>query len=195
MQVMSDDLLGADDWDERHRDHTRDRAAHPALTHLADELEPGRCLEIGCGQGTDAVWLATQGWDVTAVDISGVALDMARSAAAERGVTVRWEQADVTDSLPDGPFDLVTTIYPAVPAADGVGAAMVDLVAPGGRFLGVWHGPEYSADARARGFDPDDYLQPDHVLPHLTGWALVVDELRPHGDGEDRLVLARRKTE
>lgn len=193
---MDDDRLGAEAWDERHREQARDAVPHHALTHLAEELEPGRCLEVGCGQGTDAVWLAEQGWDVTAIDISGVAIEHARALAADRGVRVQWEAADATEWLPEGPFDIVTTIYPAVPAAEGLGRRLAALVAPGGRFLGVWHGPDHEADVRARGFDPAVYLQPDHVLPELVGWALVVDELRANpalGGAEDRLVLARRK--
>ena len=77
-------------------------------------LTPGRALDIGAGEGADAIWLAERGWDVVAVDISSVALERGRRQAEVVGVADRitWVHTDVlADDLPAGPFDLVTSHY------------------------------------------------------------------------------------
>lgn len=77
------------------------------------DLTPGRALDLGCGEGADAVWLAERGWDVVAVDISDTALDRARGAAKSRGVADRIEfrQMDLSDAFPDGAFDLISSQF------------------------------------------------------------------------------------
>ena len=82
-----------------------------SLVEEVAELEPGTALDLGCGQGGDAIWLAAQGWTVTATDISQTALDIAARHAAEAGVSVTWERHDLADSQPAGRFDLVTTSF------------------------------------------------------------------------------------
>jgi SAM-dependent methyltransferase len=81
-----------------------------ALVKGAAALPPGRALELGCGGGTDSIYLARHGWDVTAVDIVPEALDLARRRAREAGVAPRFVQGDVT-RLPEldiaGPFELL----------------------------------------------------------------------------------------
>lgn len=75
----------------------------------------GRAIDLGCGAGGDAIWLASQGWTVTAVDISQVAIDRAVQTAGELGVAVVWMGADYVDhSHPEGSFDLVAALYPAL---------------------------------------------------------------------------------
>ena len=63
-----------------------------ALVEEVADLEPGTALDLGCGEGGDAIWLAAQGWTVTATDISQTALDIAARHAAEAGVTVSWQR-------------------------------------------------------------------------------------------------------
>ena len=77
------------------------------------DLPPGRALDLGCGEGADAVWLAERGWDVVAVDISDTALDRAAKAAADREVADRIElvQLDLSDGFPDGTFDLISSQF------------------------------------------------------------------------------------
>ena len=82
-----------------------------ALVEEVADLEPGTALDLGCGEGGDAIWLAAQGWTVTATDISQTALDIAARHAAEAGVTVSWERHDLAETQPAGSFDLVTTSF------------------------------------------------------------------------------------
>ncbi len=97
-------------WDDRYRSgETPWDTGHPStelVRVVSDEkIPPGRAVELGCGTGTNALWLAAQGFDVTAVDISPLALARARAKAA--GARVRFLEADVLRPPPElaGPFD------------------------------------------------------------------------------------------
>jgi SAM-dependent methyltransferase len=111
------------------------------VAELTGHWPPGRALDVACGEGRNALWLAEQGWDVLGVDFSPVAIDKARRAAEQRGADARFEVADVT-ALPDlGEFDLVVVAYLQLPPAEleTVLAALTRLVAPGGRLLVIGH--------------------------------------------------------
>ena len=137
-----------DYWD-RHWQQVHDRpdAGHetPPNPHLVREvgaLAPGTALEAGCGEGSEAIWLAQAGWVVTAVDIADDVLARAAGRAAGLGVgdRVQWVPADLGSWEPPARFDLVTTHYahPAMPQLDfydRLGA----WVAPGGSLLVVGH--------------------------------------------------------
>jgi SAM-dependent methyltransferase len=104
-------------------------------------LAPGRALDLACGEGRNAVWLATRGWEVTGVDFAGVGLAKAERLAAEHGVTGTWVTADATGWEPEHTFDLVIVFYLQLPA-DELGLALrtaVRALAPGGTFLLVCH--------------------------------------------------------
>lgn len=108
------------------------------LVEAAAELAPGKALEFGCGDGQDAVWLAQQGWAVTAVDPSAEALAEARQAAHLAGVTVTLVAADLASWRPETRFDLVVATY-SLPAR-GMGRSRmlesaVYAVAPGGTIV------------------------------------------------------------
>ena len=81
---------------------------------IAGELPLGRALDLGCGEGADAIWLATEGWQVVAVDIATNALDRARSAAEARGVAERidFQHHDLSHSFPTGSVDLAVAPNP-----------------------------------------------------------------------------------
>src|SRR6202008_569344 len=102
-------------WDERYRSRGRLWSGEPnqRLVEEITGLAPGRALDLGCGEGGDAVWLARQGWHVTAVDVSGVALSRTSRAAEEAGVADRVAvvRHDLSRSFPTGTFDLVTTHF------------------------------------------------------------------------------------
>jgi SAM-dependent methyltransferase len=108
-------------------------------------MAPGRALDIGCGEGADALWLAERGWHVTAVDISRTALDRAAADAVERNVANRidFQRHDLAESFPDGVFDLVSAqfLHSTVPMdRTAVLRRAADAVAPGGTLLVVDHG-------------------------------------------------------
>lgn len=106
------------------------------------ELPAGRALDLGCGEGGDALWLAERGWAVTAVDISATALERAHAEAEGRGLRVDWQQRDLAEDLPRGPFDLVSAQFlqspVALPRAEVLRRAAGEL-APGGLLLVVGH--------------------------------------------------------
>lgn len=83
------------------------------LADIAGELTGTRALDLGCGEGADAIWLAERGWTVVGVDVSATALDRARAAAESRGLADRidFQQHDLTSGFPDGDFDLVSAQF------------------------------------------------------------------------------------
>lgn len=176
------------EWDERYAESERIWSGRPngALVAEVDGLRPGRVLDVGCGEGADAVWLAGRGWDVTALDLSGFALDRARAHAADAGVVITWVHAGLLDAiggaqLPAGGFDLVSAQYPALRRTPGGHAerALLAAVAPGGTLLVVHHDLSGHDHDHRPDFDPDEWVLPRDVAGHLgDGWRVEVDELR-----------------
>ncbi|MDQ2583938.1 class I SAM-dependent methyltransferase [Saccharothrix yanglingensis] len=113
---------------------------NPHLVREVGDLPPGTALEAGCGEGTEAIWLASRGWRVTAADISADVL--ARAAARDTGSrdAPTWVRADLTTWQPDARFDLVTTHYahPATSQSE-FHDRIAGWVAPGGTLLIVGH--------------------------------------------------------
>ncbi|GAA3448079.1 class I SAM-dependent methyltransferase [Planomonospora venezuelensis] len=133
-------------WDARYGESDRIWSGNPntALVREITGLEPGSALDLGCGEGGDAIWLAQQGWRVTAVDISGVALDRAARHAAEAGVADRidWQRHDLGVSFPGGAFDLVSACFlhsHGDMPRERILRAAASAVAPGGVLLVVGH--------------------------------------------------------
>ena len=177
-------MNGPAEWDERYASAEQVWSGRPngALVAEVAGLRPGRALDVGCGEGADVVWLAQQGWDVTGLDVSQVALDRAAMHARQAGASVRWVHADLVQAqLPAGAFDLVSAQYPALLRTPGDDAerALLAAVAPGGTLLVVHHADIDPEEAKARGFDPADYVGPADVAALLDdGWRVEVDEKR-----------------
>ncbi len=194
----------AEEWDRRYaeRGQVWSGRANPNLVAEASRLEPGRALDVACGEGGDAVWLAEHGWQVTATDISRVGIDRGREAATERGVEVEWLVADIADGPPrEAGYDLVTAHYAALSHDDDDAAArgIIAAVAPGGLLLYVGHASADGSAAHVGGQDASERLQPADLAALLgDGWQVEVLENRPHGDGEharhpfDSVLRARR---
>ncbi|WP_331766615.1 class I SAM-dependent methyltransferase [Embleya sp. NBC_00896] len=113
---MTDDKPSEEQfWDDRYRESDRIWSGNPntVMVREVTDLKPGRALDLGCGEGADAVWLARQGWQVVATDISRVALDRAARHAEAEGVADRvdWQRHDLGASFPTGSFDLVSAQF------------------------------------------------------------------------------------
>lgn len=133
-------------WDAHYQRHVHvwNGAPNAVLVAETSDLHPGRALDLGCGEGDDAVWLAQRGWRVTAVDISAVALARASSQADVASVADRitWERHDLDQSFPAGSFDLVTAHYLHSPLPARRAIALqhaAGAVSTGGRLLVVGH--------------------------------------------------------
>jgi SAM-dependent methyltransferase len=205
---MGHEVRDADEWDRFYAGDGDDRvdgagvwSGRPNGTLLAEvtDLPPGTALDVGCGEGADAIWLARRGWRVTALDPSRVALDRARAAADAADVEVTWLHAGLLE-IPGGPsvHDLVTAQYPVLRRTPGDEAitALLGAVAPGGTLLVVHHelGSTHASDhaghadhadhasdhASDHGFDPADHVMPPDVAERLdAGWEVEVLEVRP----------------
>lgn len=132
-------------WEQGRVEGSGSMGTNPPNPHLAREtsgLQPGTALDAGCGGGAEAIWLAAQGWHVTAADISAEALARAEKRAAATGFTERlqWLEADLSEWRPDSRFDLVMTNYahPAIPQLEFYDR-IAGWVAPGGTLLIVGH--------------------------------------------------------
>ena len=133
-------------------------------------LSPGRALDLGSGEGRNAVWLAENGWEVTAVDFSEVGLAKAAKLADERGVFVSWVLADLRDHLPPaGAFDLTVVLYVHLPAAERrrMLAAAAASVAPGGALLVVGHDTSNIEEGYGGPQDPAILFTPEDVAGEL----------------------------
>lgn len=176
---------GDGNWDERYSAAEQIWSGEPngSLVSGVAHLAPGRALDVGCGEGADAVWLAKAGWDVTALDVSGVALARAAKHASDAGVTVEVLHSGLVEAgLAAGSYDLVSAQYPVLARTPGNVAEQVllDVVAPGGTLLVVHHAPADMAHAREQGFDPADYVFPADVAAVLgDDWVVEEDATRP----------------
>jgi SAM-dependent methyltransferase len=146
---MADALPTAEEfWDGFYGDHTWGEHG-PVNRHLVSEaggLPPGTALDLGCGEGPDAIWLAERGWTVTGADVSATALERARDHARRLGLADRvlFEQHDLSSDFPSGEFDLVCAQFLHSPVAapgerEEILRRAARAVAPGGRLLVVSH--------------------------------------------------------
>jgi SAM-dependent methyltransferase len=146
---MTPEMFEQPSWDQRYGGHERVWSGRPNAVLAADaaDLTPGRAVDLGCGEGGDAIWLAEHGWQVTGIDFSAAGLARAAAHAAERGVAdaITWRQADLRSWSADGEqWDLVTSHFLHL-LDDGMLEAtrqMAAAVAPGGTLLVVGHHPD-----------------------------------------------------
>lgn len=138
------DQQGTNDWNARYSESDRLFSAKPneALVELVQGITPGSALDLGAGEGRNSLWLAANGWDVTAVDISDVALARLEKFASEQNVEVHTVVGDMETFLSQGQrFDLVVMAYIQLTSVElkSIFAAASDAVSPGGHMFIVGH--------------------------------------------------------
>lgn len=184
-----DQAFGAEFWDERYRSADRVWSGNPNPQLVAEiaDLEPGRALDAGCGEGADAIWLASRGWAVVATDISGVALERAARHARETdpgaAARITWQQADLLAQPPQpGAFDLVSAQFihmPPEPRAR-LFTSLAAAVCDGGVLLVVGHHPSDLTSGVPRPPTPERFYTPDDIAGLLDGsWTVQVCQARP----------------
>ncbi|EFQ84460.1 methyltransferase domain protein [Aeromicrobium marinum DSM 15272] len=181
------DVQGAAFWDERYATSRRIWSGNPNPTLVTEiaGMPPGHALDVGCGEGADALWLAAQGWTVVGADLSTVALGRAAEHGADLQLTERvaWQQTDLVADPPEpGSFDLVTSHFTHLPPDarhrlfDGLAAA----VRSGGTLLFVGHDYGDIAAGMPRPPRPEVFHTPDELAARLDdAWTVEVSELRP----------------
>jgi len=187
LAVQRASVLGEAAWDARYAGHGHalwSGDPNAVLVAEATDLPPGRALDVGCGEGADALWLADRGWQVTAVDISAVALRRGQAEGARRGLGVEWVHADLLAAPPQpGAFDLVTSHFLHVPTAERerLYASLAAAVAPGGTLLLVAHHPSDLDTSIGRPRLPDLFFTAEQLAAQLDPelWSVEVAEARP----------------
>ena len=185
------------EWNARYLEKNQIWSGNPnvALVREVSALAPGSALDLGCGEGADAIWLAGRGWAVTAVDISDVALERARRHAETAGVDVDFVLDDLAGS--PGGFDLVTSFFLHVPEPglrERTLRVAAESVAPGGTLLVVGHSAS-SGHAHVRPESVDEILELLDLAPAEWTVELAAEVPRPAGVGGhsvDTVVRARR---
>ena len=202
----------ATDWDHRYGGE-RMWSGNPngSLVNEVTGMSPGRALDVGAGEGGDAIWLAEQGWKVTASDISLRALERVGAEAERRKLPVECHRCDANalEAYEPAAFDLVSAHYASIPRTpeDRAVHNLLNAVAPGGTLLVVSHDLEpmrapIDTHRHSQAFDPDAYVRVEDfaaVLAKAPNWEVEVHEKRPRPAGaasthhvDDIILRARR---
>jgi SAM-dependent methyltransferase len=194
-----------EDWDEKYAAVEHLWAARPnrfLVVEVAD-LPPGRVLDLACGEGQNAIWLATLGWKVTGVDFSGVAIAKAQARAASDGIEVDFVCADVLQYEPEpSAFDLVLLLYFHLPP-DELRTVLTRgkaALAEGGTILIIGHDWQNLTDGVGGPQDPTILYAPDEIAEELPGLEIEkATQVFRDIQGEERkaidaLVRARRRS-
>lgn len=197
--------MDAHEWDERYREKDLVWGAPPneVVVELATSLPAGRAVDLGCGEGRNALWLATRGWLVEGIDFSRVALDKAARIAADAppAVTERltWTCADLTTApLPTG-LDLMLICYIHLPSSERprLLRRAQDALGPGGALLVLGHHSRNIDEGAGGPQDPDILFTPEDITALLddgmrVDFARALQRDTEHGMAIDALVFARK---
>ena len=192
-----------EDWDRKYAAVDNLWASKPNrfLVAEVEGLPPGRALDLACGEGQNAVWLATRGWTVTGVDYSEVAIAKARERAERDGVEVDFVQGDLVEYVPEpGAYDLVTLLYLHIPSSErkGVHARASAALAPGGTLVLVGHDLANATEGVGGPSDRDLLYTAAGIASELPGLEIekastvLRDVTGEERDAIDTLVRARR---
>jgi SAM-dependent methyltransferase len=194
-------------WTEtigEHPERVSGRSPNEHLINEAAQTVPGRALDAGCGAGTESIWLAARGWEVTAVDFSPAAIAKGRADAEATGTNaadrIHWIEADLATWIPPSrQYDLVFSLYVhiAVPVPEMV-RRLASAVKPGGTLLMVGHRPVDPATGAPTAAAGQMQVSVTEAAAALAGdrWQLRIAEDRPRrvaGSGVDAVISARRQ--
>jgi thioredoxin reductase/SAM-dependent methyltransferase len=206
-------LFEQEAWEERYASKPSIWSGNPNAQLIAEtaNLPPGRALDVGCGEGADAVWLARRGWQVVGVDISPTALARAAAhadaAGADVAARITWHHTDLRhDATPGGEYDLVSAHFMQLPQPErgDLFARLAAAVAPGGTLLIVGHHPRDLRASNHRMHFPELMYTAEEVAADLDAqvWEILVAASRPRSvtghDGQpttyhDAVLVARRR--
>lgn len=165
-------------WEERYRSVEQPQQEQPTilLVETAANLVPGTAIDLACGAGRNALYLAEKGWKVTAVDGSTTAIEIVRQRAAERGLALQTEVADLTGpsfNLPQDAFDLIVIAYYL---QRDLLARVKTVVRPGGVVLAIAHTPEAGESWNYK------RAAPGELRGFFSGWEILHDYEGPSRD-------------
>lgn len=174
------------DWDERYsRGEHIIKEPFPLLVSVVDKLKPGRALDLACGKGRHAIFLAERGWQVTAVDASRVGIELAAQTARARRVTIDWRVADLERGefeIEAGAYDLICIFYYL---QRGLFPQIRAGVSAGGRVVAAIHMVDESPDVKP--MNPNFLLEPGELRAEFSGWEILHDyEGAPTEEGHRR---------
>ncbi len=192
-----------EDWDRRYAETELVWSGRPnrVLVVETTALEPGRALDLACGEGQNAVWLAQHGWRVTGVDYSSVAIAKARDRADREGVEIDLVCSDLLEYEPEvAAFDLVVAFFLHVPGAERrrILARAASALTPGGTILLLGHDLTNMTDGVGGPSDPSVLYTPDDIVADLSGLEIeraervLRDVVHAERPAIDALVRARR---
>lgn len=200
--------FGAEDWDERYRSLPSVWGADPNrwVAEQLTDLPPGTAVDLACGEGRNAAWLAARGWRVYAVDFSVVALEKGRELERRNPphIAIGWIEGDVTRYVPPEPVDLALICYLQLPAVARRAAVRnaAESLAPGGTLLVIGHDSRNFVDGTGGPQDPSVLFTAADVAGDLAGLGLTIEQageaLRPVAGADrpaiDALLRAVRAT-
>jgi tellurite methyltransferase len=177
-----------EEWNERyqHRKHLKDRPS-PLLRRIVQSLRPGRALEIACGAGRNALFLAARGWNVQAVDGSEVAIRILRERAKRRGLSIDAQCIDLESgkfSIQKGAYDLICIFFYL---QRNLFPAIRNGLRKGGYAVAAIHTIEDSPGEKPR--NPAFLLQPAELAFEFQGWKIL-----HYGEGKASDKSHRRRT-
>jgi SAM-dependent methyltransferase len=192
-------------WDERYAQAAASgstvwsKGPNAWIASTVESLPPGRAVDLAAGEGRNALWLASRGWAVTAVDFSAEGLAIGRARAAELGIGLDWVVADARTWVAPEPVDLVVVAYLQLPQADlarAIANAMASL-APGGTLAVIGHDKDNLERGVGGPQDPRLLQSVDELRAAANGLEILecAQVERPVDDGRvaiDTVLLARK---
>lgn len=201
--AVSDWAAPATDWSSFAAPEVAPTPVNETLVEVANEMAPGKALDLGCGEGQNSLWLARHGWVVNAVDMSAGAISDAQARAGSAGATIVFKVADITSWRPVSRYDLVFCTL-ALPARGMGRGRMLEMAAAAVAIGGTILITELDRSLRREGWMAEKYLvSTDEIERYLDGFRITRSGVRAtrhrHGYEERTLpvanVIATRRTD